>query len=268
MGEQNGWQLKGDAPEAYEKYIAPTFSGAWARDLVMRASIKPGERVLDLACGTGIVARRAIEFAGAEGNVAGVDVNETMLKKAREIAPQAIEWKQGEASAIPFPDAVFDAVLCQQGLQYFTDRNAALREIRRVLAPKGRFVASLWRPIKYFPFYVALHDALEQYVSAEDANTLSSAFTLGDMNLLRELFQNAGFGDVNIRLVIKQMRYPSVQDFFYGGLAASPFAEAVLAMNASKRNAMFQEVETALTDYIDDGGLAAPMECYVVSVRK
>ncbi len=96
MGKKSGWQLAGDAPEAYETYIAPTFSAAWARDLVRQTTPKQGERVLDVACGTGIVARHAVESVGPTGHIVGVDVNGVMLDKAREISAH-IEWKDGNA---------------------------------------------------------------------------------------------------------------------------------------------------------------------------
>lgn len=271
MGEQGGWQLIGDAPESYERFIVPAFSGAWAKDLVKRAVLKEGERVLDAACGTGIVARCAATFVGENGQVAGVDVNEVMLDKARQISAhnaKAIEWRQGSITALPFSDAKFDAVLCQQGLQYFPDRELALEEMCRVLVPGGRVVLSVWRPMQYFPFYIALHKALGQYVGADAALTLASAFTLGDAELLKSLGNEAGLNDIHVRLVIKQMRCPSLEEFFYGGMAASPFAGAILALGDAIRDEMLRGIERSLLNYIDDDGLAAPMECYVLTARK
>ena len=271
MSEQSGWQLTEDGPEAYERSIVPAFSGAWAKDLVKRAALKKGERVLDVACGTGIVARYATKSVGENGQVAGVDVNDVMIDKARQISAdtgKAIDWRQGDIAALPFSDKEFDAVLCQQGLQYFPDRELALKEMFRVLVPGGRIILSVWRPIQYFPFYIALHKALGRYVNADAALTLASAFTHGDTELLKSLCNNAGFRNIHIRLVIKQMRSPSLEEFFYGGMAASPFAGAILALDDTIRNKMLQSIEEPLLNYIDDDGLAAPMECYVMTARK
>lgn len=271
MNEKSGWELCGDGPEAYEKYIVPAFSGAWAQDIVQRAALRGGDRILDVGCGTGIVSRHAYKSLGESGNITGIDVNEIVIKKAREIClPNdiPIEWKQGNVETLPFSDAKFNVVLCQQGLQYFPDQSRALTEINRVLISEGRIVFSVWRSIEYSPFYSALHQALEQYVSEEAASTLSSAFTLGDSIQLRGLFESAGFKNIDICLIIKQMRYSSLEDFLVGGFAASPFANDILALEKSKREKMFQMIQNSISNYIDDHGLAAPMECYVVSAIK
>jgi len=269
--EKSGWQLCGDGPEAYEKYIVPAFSGAWAQDIVNRAALRKGDRILDVGCGTGIVARHAFRSLGESGHITGLDVNEVVLEKAREICPpnvMPIQWKQGDVTALPFSDAKFDVALCQQGLQYFPDRSRALNEINRVLVNKGRVVFSVWRPIEYFPFYSVLHRVLEQYVSAEAASMLASAFTLGDSMQLRVLLENAGFKNIDICLTIKQMRYSPLEQFLIGGFVASPFANDILALEESKREEMFQTIKNSISNYIDDHGLAAPMECYVVSAIK
>ncbi|MCP4020411.1 MAG: methyltransferase domain-containing protein [Desulfobacteraceae bacterium] len=271
INEKSGWQLRGDGTQAYEKYIVPAFSGSWAQDIVNRANLRNGNRILDLGCGTGIVSRYAYKSLGKSCRITGVDINEAVIKKAGEICPPStfpIEWKQGAAEALPLSDAMFDVVLCQQGLQYFPDKLLALKEINRVLASKGRLVFSVWRSLQYFPFYLVLHRAIEQYVNAESASMLEFAFGMGDSKKLRILFESAGFKNIDIRLVIKQMRYSPVDDFLIGGFCASPFADDILALKESKREKMFQTIKNSLSDYIDDHGLAAPMECYVISAIK
>ncbi len=264
----NGWQLLGDGPEAYERYIVPTFSRVWARDMVARAQLNKGDRILDLACGTGIVARHVLEHLDNACQVTGTDVNAAVLKKAREIcSPDSgpVIWQQSDAVNLPFPDRDFNVVLCQQGLQYFSDRPRTLREVARVLVNGGRAYFSVWRSLKYFPFYTALHAALDTYVSSNAADMLASAFTLGNPDEIRTLLEQSGFEEINISLVIKQMRYDPVEDFLIGGFAASPFAQEILSLPEDKRTAMFQAVLQSISGYIDDQGLAAPMESYVVS---
>ena len=115
MSEQSGWQLSGNAPEAYERYIIPAFMGAWAQDLVNTAAVQAGERVLDIACGTGMVARQAAAVTGSAGQVVGLDVNTGMLDMARTVpapAGASITWEEANAASLPFPDQSFDAVLC------------------------------------------------------------------------------------------------------------------------------------------------------------
>lgn len=271
MNKKSGWQLCGDGPEAYERYIVPAFSGAWANDIVERAALRKGEKILDLGCGTGIVSRHAFKALGGSGHITGLDVNATVLAKACEIClPTApsIKWQQGDVLALPFSDATFNVVLCQQGLQYFSDRPRALKEIYRVLTNSGRIVFSVWRAIKYFPFYSALHRALRKYVGVEAASILASAFTLDDPKQLRDLFEKAGFKKIDICLTIKQMRYSSLEKFLVGGFAASPFANDIISLGEDKREEMFKMIKTAISNYIDDHGLAAPMECYIISAMK
>lgn len=141
MAEYEQWQLDGRAPELYERYLVPAITAVWAADLVERAAPRSGERVLDVACGTGIVARRAAERVGNHGRVVGLDLNSGMLAVARSLSSQdasGIEWREGSALAMPLPDAAFDLVLCQLELQFFPDRPLALREMRRALVPGGR----------------------------------------------------------------------------------------------------------------------------------
>ncbi len=271
MNEKSGWQLCEDGPDAYEKYIVPAFSGAWAQDIVNRAALRNGDRILDVGCGTGIVSRYAVKALGQSGHITGIDINEIVLKKAREICPpnvSPIEWKQGDVTDLPFSDTMFDVVLCQQGLQYFSDRPRALNEINRVLVNQGRVFFSVWRPIEYFPFYSALHSALEHYVSAKAASILASAFTLGESTRLRTLFENAGFKNIDICLTVRQMRYSPLDEFLIGGFVASPFTDDILALEESIREEMLQTIKKSISDYIDDHGLAAPMECLVVSAIK
>ena len=135
------WQFVGSVPENYERYLVPTIFGPWALDLIEVAGAQPGERVLDIACGTGIVARIAAGRVGSDGTVVGLDVSAPMLDAARALAAGeglSIEWREGSAMKLPLPDTAFDLVLCQQGLQFFPDRAAALREMHRVLSVRPR----------------------------------------------------------------------------------------------------------------------------------
>jgi ubiquinone/menaquinone biosynthesis C-methylase UbiE len=199
-----------------------------------------------------------------------MDVNESMLAMARTVPPPTgavITWQQGDATALPVPDATFDVVLCQQGLQYFAQRAAALREIARVLVQGGRLALSVWRPLERQPFFVALVAALEAHLSAEVAAPLRAAFTLGEAEELRGLVTAAGCCTPHIRLEVKQMRYPSLAEYLPGYVAATPMAGAVAAMEDAKRTALFEDLQTTLRPYVDDTGLAVPMECHVLVAR-
>jgi SAM-dependent methyltransferase len=267
MGEQSGWQVAGTAPEMMERYIGPAFATTY-EELVALAALHGGERVLDVACGTGGVTRRVAQVVGAAGKVAGLDVNEGMLSMARTV-PQRhdgppIEWHHGDAAALPFPAAAFDVVLCQYGLEFFADRAAGLREMARVLIPGGRLILRVWRALERQPFYVALIEVLERHVRAGVAAPIRAAFTLADAAELRALVAGAGFRAVRIRITTNLIRYPSLEAYVPGYLSATPIARDIAAMDDTARTALLQEVTTALRGYVDDDGLATPTESHVV----
>ena len=147
MNADNQWQLAGTAAELYQELLVPTVFKPWGTDLVELADLRQGERVLDVACGTGVVARLAAQQVGATGEVTGLDLNAGMLRVARSLPslPGApVTWVEGSALAMPLPDGSFDVVLCQQGVQFFPDQRAGLQEFKRVLVPRGRVLFSVW----------------------------------------------------------------------------------------------------------------------------
>lgn len=214
-----------------------------------------------------MVARQAASRVGKEGHVVGVDLNAGMLAMARML-PQSsgasIEWKEGNVTALPFPEASFDVVLCQQGLQFFPDKPAALRDMRRVMMPTGHLVLSVWRQISHCPWQRAVADALERHVSMDAALGIRGAFALGDREELRALVSAAGFRTIRIRIESQMIRYPSLDEFVPGYLSATPVAGIVAKLDQPTRAAILQEVKTSLQPYVDDDGLAAPIEAHVL----
>ena len=152
----SGWQLSGDAPTAYTRFALKILE-PWTDDLIFAAGCRDGDQVLDVACGTGLIAGRVNLVSRKLCTITGIDINDGMLNVARR-TPQ-IEWHEGSATELPFADGSFDVVLCQQGLQYFPDRAAAMREMARVLVPGGRMALNVWGAMERQPFYVALVDA-------------------------------------------------------------------------------------------------------------
>jgi len=270
MSQDEQWQISDNAPEAYERYMVPALFAPWATDLVARLSLHPGEHVLDVACGTGSVARLAAKRVSPGGTVTGLDLNPGMLAVARSL-PHAsdvrMDWRAGSAMALPFANALFNVVLCQQGLQFFPDRVAALREMHRVLVPRGRLGLSVWRSLQHNPYMAALGNALEHHVSAEAAAGARTVCALGDAEALRSLLLQAGFREVRISIAILVMRFASVEAFVPGQFAATPFAGAVAALDAPARTALLEDVRMALRSYTDDTGVAVPIEAHVATAH-
>src|SRR5512134_552654 len=147
-------QAQIDAAQAYEALMVPALFGQWAAKVADAAQIRPGQRVLDVACGTGVLAREAAARTGPTGFVAGLDPSPGMLEVAAHLAP-AVDWRQGVAESLPFPDHSFDAVVCQFGLMFFRDRREALRQAVRVLTPDGCLAVAVWDSLDNIPAYAA-----------------------------------------------------------------------------------------------------------------
>jgi ubiquinone/menaquinone biosynthesis C-methylase UbiE len=259
MVQEQRWHLAGSAPEVYERYLVPAVFGRWAPILVDVAARRPGSRVLDVACGTGVVARHAKPKVGPTGTVTGLDLNPGMLTIARSLDP-SIDWQEGNAEALPFADGSFEVVFCQLGLQYFRDRSASLREMRRALARGGRLVVLVWRPIQYSPGFAILADALERHLSVEVANIMRAPFSLDDPEQLRSLIAAAGLGDVEIRPSVGTVRFASPNDFLRYYVAGSPLAGPVGQAEDRARRALMQDASTALQAFVCADGLAFPIE--------
>ena len=263
-----GWQLEGSSAEAYERFLVPGMFAPWADVLVDRTAVQPGDRVLDVGCGTGIVARRAAPMVAPDGAVVGLDPNEGMLAVARTATQgeaESIEWRRGEAAEIPFPDGSFDVVVSQQALQFVTDPAAAFREIRRVLDPDGRVGLAVWRPIEFNRIYATVADALERHVSDEAAAMMRSPFSSWDVSELRGIVREAGFPDVTVTIGIGSMRYPSAGELIRRESASSPLAGPLAALSRDARDALVEDVGEALDAYTDDEGIVVPMETFLVT---
>jgi ubiquinone/menaquinone biosynthesis C-methylase UbiE len=274
MVEHEHWQLDGSAPELYERYLVPAITSLWAADLVARATPGAGERILDLACGTGIVSRLAAQRMGS-GLVVGLDINPGMLALARSLslpAGAAIAWARGSALDIPFADTSFDAVLCQLGLQFFPNRQAALREMRRVLAPGGRLALGVFSAIEHTPAALALADALDRHVGAGASETKRSEHGLSDATELSALVGEAGFDDVTIQTRTETIRFPSPREYVRIQLAATPMAGLLHGMENEHKEAVVRAITrdmiASLPAELLRGGLTFPQEAHVVTARK
>jgi SAM-dependent methyltransferase len=263
---QEQWQLAGSAAEIYQQYLVPAIFGPWAPVLVEAASLQSGEQVLDVACGTSVVAREAAGRVGIDGKVIGLDLNPGMLAVARSLGPnRVIEWQEGDASAMPFPDAAFDIVFCQLGLQYFPDRPKALGEMNRVLASAGRLVLMVWRSIAQSPGFGLLADALERHVGAPAAAIMRAPFCFASPEEVRALILGAGFQDVNVRAATGTVRFPSAEHFVQYQVAGSPLAGPVGQASEAAKTALINDMKATARAYKDGEGLAFPMGAYIAT---
>jgi len=274
MSDQGQWQVAGNAAETYERALVPAVFAAWAPLVVALADPQPGERVLDVACGTGVVARLAAQRVGRTGDVIGLDLNPGMLAVAASIASNEpatsapMTWREASATKMPLPDAAFDIAYCQLGLQFFPDRPAALREMYRVLVPGGRLGLMVWRGIQHSPGFAVLAAALARHVSTEAAGIMRAPFGLAEAQELGTLVAAEGFRDITIRPVAGTVRFPSAARFVQDYVAGSPLAGHVAKVSDEARAALVSEVGDTVTSYLAGGALTFPIEAHLASAKK
>jgi len=268
---QDPWQLDGSGPESYERYQVPSVFEPLAQLFLQRIVLRPGQRVLDIACGTGIVARHAASILGPQGSIVGIDLNSKMLDLARENAPTSgapMEWTEGDATSLPCPDADFDVVLCQQGLQFFPNKIGALQEMHRVLKPGGLVGVCVWCEIEHSPCHSAIANALGRHVSVDIAQRFQAPFSFGDSAVLNEALVGAGFRDVDIQIDVVMRRLLSPKESIPGLLASTPVGPEIAALEEATRSAIINEVAAALSEYRSGEGLKVPQATHIVRAMK
>ena len=203
-------QISTEAAEVYERLFVPALFGQFAPLVAEAAGAGPGQRSLDVACGTGVLAREMHRRTTPGGRAAGLDCNAGMLAVARRTEP-AVDWQEGKAEALPYEDRQFDAVVSQFGLMYFEDRIAALREMRRVLRSGGTMVVAVWDALKNLPGFAALDALFDRQLGEAAAASLRAPFVLGDRAKLAATFAAARIPDAKVEIRRGTARLPSIE---------------------------------------------------------
>ncbi len=260
-------QAQIEAAETYENLFIPALFGEWAPRIVAAAQVRSGDRVLDVACGTGVAAREALSQVTKSGAVAGLDANAGMLEVARRRAP-GVDWRQGTAEALPFADGSFDVVLCQFGLMFFADRTAALREMMRVLVPKGRAAILVWDKIDQAPAYATLAALLKQSVGQRAADALHAPFNLGDRSRLLDTFAAAQVNSVAIATHRGKARFPSLRSLVEADLRGWLPVMGV-ELTESQFQTVLMDAEQALRPLVGPKGeLSFDMSAHIVTATR
>ena len=271
---QGHWQIEGNAAELYQRYLVPAITTKWAIDLVTRAHPRPGEAVLDVACGTGVVARAAAKMM-VQGRVTGLDLNPGMLEVARTVPSEGapIVWIGGSALNLPFHVDSFDLVLCQLGLQFFPDRERALSEMHRVLLHPGRMALSVYSGIERTPGADAFVRALDRVLGPHSSKIKRGEHSFHNPGQLRNLLTQARFVAVEVQTVTQQIEFPSVLDYVRFQLTATPMALLLNERVESDRQAAIAQVATetarlSTAATLQNGMFSFPQEAYVATARK
>lgn len=265
--------------EAYQSYFGPAIFEPLTERVLAVAAPAAGERVIDVACGTGILTRRAAAHAGPRGRVVGVDINPAMIETARAIQAEddsaPIEYREGDGTALDEPSGARDVAYCQQGLQFFVDPPAGAHELRRVVRDGGRAVVAVWQGIDRHPLYAALADAEEPHLAALGVSLsreeLIAPFSLGDADDLRDLLTGAGFADIELSTDSIEARFADADRFVerleYAYAAVVPaFAQDPAAFQAYLER-VAADTKDVVEEYRAGDEVVVPMHANIAVAR-
>jgi ubiquinone/menaquinone biosynthesis C-methylase UbiE len=258
------FQIPIEVAELYEAKFVPALFAEWSPRLVEVAAVKPGDDVLDVACGTGIAARTAADIIGTDGRVVGVDLNEAMLVVAARVRPDLV-WRQGDAAQLPFEDGEFDAVLCQMALMFFPDRARALREMRRVVKPDGTVAICVPASLDAQPAYGPFVAMAARHAGPEAVSLLSTYWACGDLDELTALFESAGMHVTHASTVAGVAKFASPEEFVVTEVESTPLVERI---SDQVYACIKSEAREVLQSYITTAGnLDAPLVGHLVAAR-
>lgn len=252
---------------AYEELHVPALFEEWTGPVLDAANVESGQCVLDVACGTGVLARSAFRRVGETGAVTGLDPDPGMLEVAKSIEPSVV-WQNGVAEALPFPDASFDAVVSQFGVMFFTDRLQAAEEMLRVLKDEGCFAVAVWDSLENSPAYAAEVALLDELAGTEAADALRAPFVLGDPVDVTDLFKAAGAEEIAVSSRTGTAEFPSVRALVGADLKGwLPLRGIELSNELIER--ILTEAETVLRQFVTPTGTVVfDSPAHIISGRK
>lgn len=258
----------GTIPQYYDAHLGPMFFEPYAHDLAGRPEVPSGGALLEVACGTGRVTRLLRDRLPASAHITATDLNDAMLDYARRHLPEAraLTWRQADAAALPFPDASFDAVVCQFGYMFVPDKEAAMREARRVLRPGGSLYFNVWDRIDENDIARASHETIGSFFPENPPLFYSVPFGFHDTAHIRTMLEGAGFGDVRIETLPRESRSTSARDAALGLIRGNPVATDIQERGTVPIETVIDAVERVLRERFGDPPRAR-MRAHVITAR-
>jgi ubiquinone/menaquinone biosynthesis C-methylase UbiE len=261
-------RFTGTGAENYQRYFVPAIATPVSVELLRTAGLRPGHRVLDVACGTGVIARLAAEQVGPSGSVKGIDVAPDMIDVARSITVPAgahIDWHVSDAATLPEPDGSWDVVLCQMGLMFMEDRAAALAEMHRVLEPGGRVIVST--PGSIQPPFELMEEAIVEHINADLGGFVRAVFSMHDPDAVTHLLRDAGFVDVSADVRTSTLRLPAPAEFLWQYVNLTPMGPLVAGAPEAAKQAMERQVVERWQPFVADGRVRVDQPMVIASGR-
>jgi len=255
-------ELSNNAALVYEAEFVPAIFAAWAERIAKLAGMAPGQQVLDVGCGTGVLARAAVERVGDASLVCGVDLNDSMLHVARELTP-AIDWRQSDAAKLPFADESYNVVVSQFMLMFAPDPTAVLRELWRVLSTGGTLAVAVWSESG---IYSDLAKFAREHDLVDVAESFESFFTLADKRALGVLLDDAEVSPYDIETHKGVVEFASIEDFIRVEFSGWTLSDAV---DDVAIRLLEDKAATVLADFTNQQmGVSFPMDAHVVIAHK
>lgn len=264
-------EFVGEIPGNYDQYLGPMFFHGYADDLAARLPVTQGMRVLEAACGTGIVTRRLLDRIGGQGALAATDLNEAMIAHGRANVPGGpglLEWQPADATKLPFPNGSFDAVVCQFGLMFFPDKAAGIREAFRVLKPGGLYLFNVWDAIVHNPVARIAHETVAAFFPADPPSFYKVPFSLHDPEPVVALLGQAGFVEIAWTRLEKSGASPSSADAATGLIEGNPILGAIMERRPEALGEIKQAVAAAIASELGDRPVTVPLRAIVFSARR
>jgi len=232
-------------------------------DALVSSVVRPGDWVLDVACGTGVATRAAAIAAGRSGSVMGSDINAGMLAVAGEVTDRDLiaSWDIASALDLPYEDDSFDSVICQQGLQFFPDPVAGLLEMARVTKRDGRVAVTVWSELDRSPYFGALEEMFDR-CCGPDRHVDQFAFEEGAVT---GWFAGAGLTSAQIEEVRVEVSLPPVTEYVPSHMKALPWAGDFLALDEDKQREAIAHVDSRLSDFRIDSGICVPFGSWLAT---
>jgi ubiquinone/menaquinone biosynthesis C-methylase UbiE len=261
----------GSIPKLYDRYLGPMFFHDFADAMAARLAVRPGMRVLETACGTGIVTRRLVtRLAQHGGSLVATDLNEPMLAYAGStmLRSERLEWRQADATKLPFDERSFDAVVCQFGLMFFPDKAAGVREALRVLKPRGVFLVSVWGRLEDHPVHRIAHETVAAFFPSDPPQFYTVPFSLHDPTVVSRLLEDAGFVDLQWERLEGVGESPSAAEAVIGLIEGTPIYLAIMERHPSALPDIKAAVVKNLVAALGDHPLRCPLRTVFFSARR
>ena len=260
----------GSIPENYDRYLGPLLFHDYADAMAARLDVRPGVRVLETACGTGIVTERLVARLAGHGSLVASDLNEPMLAYAgaKLRGARRLEWQVADATKLPFDDRSFDTVVCQFGLMFFPDKAAGVREAFRVLEPGGHFLVSVWDRLEDNPVPRITHETIATFFPSDPPQFYTIPFSLHDPAVVSRLLEDAGFVDVRWERLHKTGTSPSAADAATGLIHGNPVYAAIMERRAAALADIKATVARNVAAAFGDHPVRCPLRAIFFSARR